>query len=127
MEGQRFLQDARHILANSSNFIVENNCLIWTGASVKKAHSLSYGVAYIKPPEGKRKKSYYVHRLALFIENNIFTTPRHLEVSHLCHRSLCIQANHLSLEPHHVNNNRIHCKMFKYCTGHPPYRDCILI
>lgn len=56
MEGQKFLNDAGHILANSSHFKAENNCIIWRGACVKKGNELYYGIAYVKPPEKHKRR-----------------------------------------------------------------------
>ena len=38
-----------------------------------------------------------------------------LEVSHLCHRKLCINPMHLTLESHDTNQERIHCVLQGFC------------
>ena len=126
MEGQRFLQDARAILSNPSNFNQQNACKIWSGTVDTKTNGLAYGIVYLRPPHERKKKKYYTHRLAVNVKFNNIHIPKQFEVSHLCHRSLCIEMSHLSVEPHHINNNRIHCKTLNKCTGHAPFADCLL-
>lgn len=47
-------------------------------------------------------------------------------VSHLCHQPLCIQEDHLILEPGHVNKGRQHCSpMDGCCKDHAGYPDCL--
>jgi len=44
-----------------------------------------------------------------------------LDASHLYHNSLCVNAKHISLEPHSVNNQRISGKKTGNCSGHGMY------
>ena len=37
------------------------------------------------------------------------------DASQLCHNALCINAAHISLEPHWVNNNRLQCTSNGIC------------
>ncbi len=64
------------------------------------------------------------------IYNNIASLPPGLVISHLCHRSLCCNIDHLSAEPQHINNTRQTCYSngicFKHTFGDVSYPDCIL-
>mgnify|MGYP000580328569 CR=1 FL=1 len=57
MEGQRFLQDARAILSNPSNFNQQNACKIWSGTVDNKTNGLAYGIVYLRPPHERKKRS----------------------------------------------------------------------
>jgi len=56
----------------------------------------------------------------------------HVECSHLCHNSLCINPEHLSLESQGTNNSRKPCKSQGHCFGnHRDFngeakRDCLV-
>ena len=126
MEGQRFLTDAKTILSDPDNFYMDGACKIWRGTVDYKANGLGYGIVYLRPAHERKKKKFYTHRLAVNIKFNCLNIPKSHEVSHLCHKSLCIEMSHLSVEPHHINNNRIHCKTFNKCTGHAPFADCLV-
>ena len=38
-----------------------------------------------------------------------------LEVSHICHNTRCVNIDHLSLEPHIINELRRSCKLNGFC------------
>jgi len=74
-------------------------------------------------------------------ESSTLTTPHHnmaakkyidlpLDISHVCHSRLCINADHLSHEPHDVNMDREGCQRLGRCTGHKldgkQFAPCIL-
>lgn len=47
-------------------------------------------------------------------------------VSHMCHEPLCVQNDHLVLEPHYVNQGRRYCSPRDgCCRDHSGYPDCI--
>jgi len=104
------------------------NCLIWTGA-ISSSH---YGVI------SRQKKLFKVHRVAYAICKNLisFNTDHDglmilinskQEISHLCHNRLCINVDHLSLEPHAINNQRLRCKNNLLCSGnHKGFQNCLL-
>jgi len=48
------------------------------------------------------------------------------EISHLCHNPLCIEINHLSLEPHSINLERKECKITGSCRKHNNFPDCVI-
>ena len=48
------------------------------------------------------------------------------DISHLCHDRLCVPGEHLSAEPHAVNNARQKCVNRCCCSGHGEFPDCVL-
>lgn len=49
-----------------------------------------------------------------------------MDCSHLCHNSLCVNVNHISLEHHFINNNKQYCLNSNLCYGHVGFRNCML-
>jgi len=98
-------------------------CRIWRGCK-SKHHNGHYGVIKVKLPTG-RIRLLKVHRALYMFENDIYDLTTQLDVSHLCHNSLCCTVSHLSLEPRAVNNGRKSCKSVKICSGHGQYQNCI--
>ena len=106
----------------------QHSCDIWTGA---KSHGTYGKLAVTWPNESKSVES--AHRVSFMTSNHYLKNDmpqvdaegRQLEVSHLCHNGLCIKNAHLTLESHENNQERIHCKLQRQCTGqHQPY--CVL-
>jgi hypothetical protein len=112
-------------LSENAHLAPNNACIIWHG-TVKSQKDPPYGVICIKVEQVW--KSVGVHRLKYMLANNIH--PNELDgdqdVSHLCHNSLCINIDHLSLEPRHINNNRIACKGRGFCFEHDQYPPCMM-
>lgn len=100
---------------------VNGLCRIWTGRQVNH-----YGVVRYKNPHTGVWRTVSAHRFIIILDNKNFDLPADLDASHLCHNSLCVEREHLVLEPHSINNNRIHCKNSQICTGHGEYPDCML-
>ena len=98
-----------------------NNCSLWTGYSQR-----NYGVMNIVMPGSNSRTRMRAHRLAYIVYSGILHLPRGHDVSHLCHNSLCVNFDHLSLEPHNINVGRCRCKRHHLCLGHGPYRACLL-
>ena len=101
-------------------------CVEWGGS--KKGNS-GYGFQVVKWPGGEEKRE-AAHRLAYMIRHRIarYDMPRldennnKLECSHLCHNTLCVNADHIVVEPHAINQERIHCKNQGHCSKcHKPY------
>lgn len=100
-------------------------CVAWNGYVDK----LGYGVQNVNwPVEGAKKER--AHRLAYMIKHRISRNdmPRldnnnnKIECSHLCHNKICVNSEHLVLEPHATNQERIHCKGQGICSkSHEPY------
>lgn len=124
----RFFNEIQAVLGNQADLQILNNthgCVLWDGPKVTK-NGIEYGYKYIKPPFKRLKSREYTHRLSFMQKTHNYQLPRPFDVSHLCHNSLCINPNHLALEPHHINNNRIHCINSNRCFGHAPYKNCLL-
>lgn len=103
-------------------------CTEWTGA---REHG-TYGKKSVEWPDGT-KCIERTHRLAYMLsvkilKNDLPHVNEHgerLDVSHICHNPICIRPQHLILETHTINMERMGCKMRGICTkGHFPY--CLL-
>ena len=104
----------------------EKGCIEWIGA--KKGKS-GYGILVVKWPEGEEKRE-AAHRLAYMIKHRItrYDMPsldennNKLECSHICHETLCVNVEHIKIETHTINQDRIHCKNQGQCSkNHKPY------
>lgn len=86
-----------------------------------------YGRLKVKWPNG-RTKFYLAHRFMFMLQNDLTEIAADLHVSHLCHNSLCINPEHLSLEPPNINNSRQVCKHLvpQTCQTHGMYPECII-
>ena len=111
-------------------------CLLWTGARWSNGQ---YGV--MRNPlrhqhgAGNQPARIGVHRLVFMLHNRALypdyqlppATPQgdDLHVSHLCHTPLCINPQHLVLEPRSTNSERQTCNLQGICMGiHAPL--CLL-
>lgn len=98
-------------------------CQLWTGTRKRSKYGF-YGVIRIYILGNY--KTVTVHRISYSINMNVYPLPQDLDVSHLCHNPLCINIDHLSLEPHYINNNRQCCIRANRCLGHGEYSNCLL-
>lgn len=64
------------------------------------------------------------HRVVFALSNPHLVLKSSSDVSHLCHNRQCVNLQHLSYEPHSVNNNRMPCKLDGECSGHHGFQDC---
>lgn len=120
-----FVEHYSEKLSSKSELAQNNTCRLWTG-SVKPGKQPPYGIIHIKIDD--KWTTIAVHRLAYALNHNLKLSDmeRTLDVSHLCHNSLCTNADHLSYEPHYINNNRITCKGRGHCLGHDNYPLCMI-
>ena len=103
-------------------------CHIWQkGGTGPPNHK--YGTIRVKFPGMNSSKNFYVHRLSYMCSRRTMHLPESLHVSHLCHNTLCIKPEHLSLEPQYINNGRKNCLQRNPpgCSGHGIYPKCIYI
>jgi hypothetical protein len=107
---------------NEKSVVVENGCRIWQGC--QKKGPIGYGVIKAKFPDGWH--TVHAHRLRYLVSSKTLTLEQGYEVSHLCHKPLCIAFEHLSLEPHSVNTERLKCLNRGNCGGHDPFALCRL-
>ena len=71
------------------------------------------------------------HILQYFAQTGLTPYKGVIDISHLCHQPRCIRFDHLSREPHKVNEQRKDCKRSGICEGHRDehhlqYKKCIL-
>ena len=97
----------------------DSECQLWTG--------LTFRNGYGKFATRFRGRDYRLlaHRVCFFIYNGFSVLSPSLHVSHLCHRKICVNFEHLSLEPASINNSRKTCLDKQQCTGHDSYAKCI--
>ena len=106
----------------------EYACIVWEGYVDK----YGYGVKNVKwPTEGLKKER--AHRVAYMIRHKLSRNDmpkldknsNTIECSHLCQNKLCVNADHIILETHATNQDRIHCKGQGFCSkSHEPH--CLL-
>ena len=101
------------------------SCIEWLGAKDRQG----YGRVFFLWPSKCRTEE-RAHRVALYLQARTlpsdFTTfdasGNKLEVSHLCHNNSCVRTDHLIIEAHHVNMERLHCRQQGFCCkSHKPY------
>lgn len=97
-----------------------HHCLLWDGKSRSKD---GYGIIFFLF-RGRRKKL-KVHRVQYFLTTGEML-DKNMDVSHICHKKLCINFDHLSYEPHIINCKRNSCRDNGECEGHRGYKSCIL-
>lgn len=121
MEG--FFEKYRQKIIEKSHLARNHECFLWDQGTTKDG---KYGlISFLDPISGTWKKK-KAHRFSYMVYNNYLELNKIFDASHLCHNSLCVNAAHINLEPHHINNNRIYCKHRNSCQGHANYPDCRL-
>lgn len=120
---EHFFRKYSDILDNNCVLSSNGRCMIWTGPVT---HTGKYGVVRYRHPDTGVWKTVTAHRCRVMITTRDLNLNSNLDASHLCHNNLCVMINHISMEPHSTNNNRIHCKHSNKCTGHGEYPDCLL-
>jgi len=119
-----FFQHMASYIEQNSTPAANNSCRLWTGP---KTTNRKYGLISYKDPidnRWKKKKAHRVSYMVSIIANMDLTS--NLDCSHLCHNCLCVNALHISLEPHNINNNRQYCKNCNLCYSHRGYANCLL-
>lgn len=110
----------------------EFNCLIWQGA---RWGTSGYGKIAIDMHDGTGRKYFRAHRIAYALRYHSGTfpaIPSHdntgspVEISHLCNNKLCLNTEHLTLESHMNNMERMSCFAQGHCIkAHSPY--CLIM
>ena len=100
--------------------------MLWTGCCDRHGYGRKRVTWHYDASKTER-----VHRIAYMVNHKLTELPRTsesgelLEISHLCHKKLCINPEHLVLEAHMVNMSRAHCFIHGACSlEHSP--PCIL-
>jgi hypothetical protein len=127
MDFDQFKANLKLKIQNNSVEFGRKGCIMWVGGR-SGAKSPQYGRLNVKFPNEPYSKKYYTHRLAYMLGSDMWDLPNGLHVSHRCHFSLCVNFEHLSLEPQSLNNERQMCG--DICSGHKindtQFPDCIL-
>ena len=123
-----FFEKYTDLLLSSSILSENGECQIWTGGTNTKGNYV-WGMINVTYPSGKRCKI-NVARLSKMLEMKNVDLDKNLDASHLCHNSLCINPQHIILEPHVINNQRRFCVSSQKCTTHilhgTHYANCML-
>ena len=125
----KFRRIIARILAKTEKNVGQHACIVWQGATTNKNKNPVYGK--VRNPFNTGPTQTQVHRL-LYMAQNRLEELQHtgrggekMEVSHLCHNSLCVNIDHLVFESHEKNMERVHCKRQGSCTrNHMP--NCLL-
>lgn len=124
----RFFENISNLTENEKNrlsnqfnkyILKSSDCHLWHGRTDR------YGYGQIRIVFRGSRIDLKAHRviLALTIPDQYMQYPDH-DVSHLCFSRNCVNFNHLSLEPHIVNNKRLICKNEGNCCGHYGFPEC---
>lgn len=103
------------------NHILQGHCHIWS----KSVNSRGYPMIKISVT-GQGSHTYLAHRIIYSLHHNTILRNKFIHISHLCHNKLCINPDHLSLEPPSINMARNTCKIEGSCLRHDIYPDCKL-
>lgn len=117
-----FAKTLARIEAKTSNIPTALGCHEWQGGL--KTNS-NYGVIKIHPP-GQNITTRSVHRIKYLCLIKNLNVDRGLDISHICHNPKCLTTEHLTLEAHEINMNRVACFNEKTCSGeHQP--ECLFL
>ena len=110
-----------------------HGCVLWKGATYdglygKMRNPLS---KYLGQPTYMRvhRLVYLLHHIKDFDDLTIGHVDKNgeiIEVSHICHNSLCVNIAHLSLETHQTNISRRACVADGICRSHGDAPACLL-
>lgn len=114
-------------------------CIMWTGATDREGYG-RIKVTWSLPGGTTAAKYERAPRIAFMVKVGINSKsdfpqpgvtadgkPDPLEVSHLCHQRLCVNPDHLILEPGSVNSGRRHCHaQNRCCKDHERYPNCLI-
>ena len=108
------------ILSKVTKHSFGQDCWMWIG-SLRQDGRYGRVCLFLK---GKRR---YVnaHRAAYIAFNHRFDFPD--DISHLCHKNLCVNPDHLVHEPHFMNLDRRNCVEAGICKGHGDHRPCLFL
>ena len=119
----KILTDEKESCANNlKKCIVKNcDCHLWQG----RLDACGYGE--IRLMFRGRHTSLKAHRAVFAMSQpDVYLMSQNHDVSHLCINKNCVKLNHLSLEPHSVNNKMLPCKNDGQCYSHYGLSDCLV-
>lgn len=122
------LDKMEEIESESMYYENRKDCIYWLGykQTTKRHNSVVYGYKCIKFPGENKCSKLTVHRLRYILHIGHKPSDSMMDVSHICHCSLCVNLDHLSLEPKSVNKSRTKCVNNGICSKHAGFPDCIL-
>ena len=110
-----FYEKYSNVISDKVCMSTNNECVIWTAATT--GEKVKYGVVKVRFRCGNRR-TVKAHRLSYMLYRRQTFMTAHLDASHLCHNSLCVNAEHVRLEPHSVNVQReIHVRKLAIVAG----------
>ena len=114
--------EKKRLCKQFDKYIVKNgDCHLWQG----RLDACGYGE--IRLMFRGRRISLKAHRAVFAMSQpDVYLMSPNDDVSHLCFNKNCVKVNHLSLEPHSVNNKRLPCKNDGQCYGHYGFSDCLV-
>ena len=100
-------------------------CKFYLGDAGEKYHQI-----HVKNPLTNRDTKISIGRAALIKKKETFFVGQdeeeEIEASHLCHNKHCVLVDHISGEPHRINNSRKACVNEGFCMGHGRYPPCMV-
>ena len=106
--------------------VQKGDCLVWQGqAKTAKGRHGQYGKIHIRFKDSNGQNivntTMVVSRAYWLAKNNLHLLPKDIDISHLCHNTLCVAIDHLVAEHHNTNQERITCNKAHACTlSHTP-------
>ena len=95
---------------------VENGCHRWSGKS-SEDYICKHFKLINKETHLEENSKIGIHRVICFLKYKETPIKGKTDCSHICHRSWCLNPDHLSLELRLVNNQRKACNKKKECSG----------
>ena len=118
-EERIFFEKYSTILHSRSHLAPNGHCRLWDQAP---RGGRKYCEINVRFPGAKKYRKINVARLALMLKLSVVSLDPALDSSHLCSNATCINPEHIVLEKHGTNNNRIACFQLGHCTKlHEPH------
>lgn len=102
------------------HIVVTDTCHIWQGRTD------TYGYGEVRIQFRGARVCLKAHRVIFALSNKDIVLTESKDVSHLCHNRCCVKLEHLSYEPHSINNQRLVCRNEGECFGHHGYSHCFI-
>ena len=103
---ETFTAEYIKILKDRSHLAQNGQCRLWNR---HPRPGRQYCEINVRFPAAQKFRKINVARLSLMLKLNAVDLPSNLDSSHLCSNPTCINPEHLTIEPHSTNNNRIAC------------------
>lgn len=111
---KRFVNDINLELRVLTPSRYRPHCILWKSYTARDYPVVRYQKDYKVVQRG-------AHQVVAFATHGVRKLEEGEEVSHLCGNELCIRPDHITLESHKINMERINChSLNKPCTVHIP-------